>query len=92
LAALLLQAAADVGLDVLFVVVDEVVDLPPDELLLGVAHHPPEGFVGLEDTLGLNVVEVDGLDALLHYRPVTLFALLESFFDPLLFFHVCLPC
>jgi hypothetical protein len=91
-APLLLETAPDVGFDVLLVVVDEVVDLPPDELLFGVAHHPSEGFVGFEDTLGLSVVEVDGLDALLHHRPVTLFALLESFFDPLLFLHVRLPC
>jgi hypothetical protein len=68
-APLLLEAAPHVTVDVLLVVVDEVVDLPPDELFFCVAHHPSEGFVGLEDPLGLNVVEEDCLDALLHSPP-----------------------
>lgn len=90
-APLLLEAAPHVTVDVLLVVVDEVVDLPAEELLFGVTHHPSEGFVGLEDPLGLNVVEVDCLDALLHHRPVSLLALLESFFYALSFNYVRLP-
>src|SRR3712207_6585305 len=74
-APLLFEAAPDIRVDVLPVMVDEVVDLQPQELSFGVAHHPPEGFVGLQDLLGFGIVEVDGLDALLYDRPVTFLAL-----------------
>src|SRR5215218_3247013 len=72
----LLEATLDVSVYVFPLVGYEVVDLHVEELLFGVAHHLPEGCVGLEDALGLGVVEIDGFHALLHHRPVARLGLL----------------